>query len=158
MAEPRPEVNHIDAVFDALRTLSGTMASLLTLSPQQASLGALLEALQGGGRPDDVTTIIKDLMDRMLPRAKSVRTALEHCQYPYEHAKGRLSLSQYLMPEVPVKNDLGSIYNSCGQVLEAAPTLYVRLLGEIVHTAECVETACGLPPLPDPTAEKALAV
>jgi hypothetical protein len=154
VAEPRPSVKHVDAVFDALRAVSGTMASLVALSPQHASLGSLLEALQGGAPPDDVTPIIRKLMDNMLPRAKSVRAALERCHYPYEHSKGRLTLSQYLMPEVPVKDDLGSLYNSCGQVLDSAPALYVRLLGEIACIAESVETACGIQPLAEPATEK----
>lgn len=142
--EPRPSAADVDAIFEALRTLSGAMATLVTLGPQHASLGALFDALQSGSRPEEVSLIIRDLMDRMLPRAKTMRGSLERSYYPFEHAKGRVTLSQYVMPEVPVTDDLASIYNSIGQAMETAPTLYVRLLGEIVHTVERTEIACGL--------------
>jgi hypothetical protein len=136
----------------ALQTMCGTMQSLATIAPLHTSAGGLIEALQGGGCADDIVPILEDLMSKLLPQAKSMRSVLERVTYPYEHAKGRMSLAQFVMPDVPTKGDLASIFNGCGQVLETGPALYVRLLGEMVWLTDSVETACGLPTLTGPAA------
>ena len=147
LTEPKPKLADVDAKFMALQTMCGTMQSLATIASLHTSAGGLIEALQGGGRADDIVPILEDLMGKLLPQAKTVRSILERVTYPYEHAKGRMSLAQFVMPDVPTKGDLGSIFNACGQVLETGPALYVRLLGEMVWLTDSVETACGLPTL-----------
>lgn len=147
LPEPTPKIADVDAKFMALQTMCGAMESLAAMAPLHASAGGLVEALQGGGRADDIVPILNDLLGKLLPRAKTMRAALERCSYPYEHAKGRISLAQFVMPDVPTQGDLASVFNACSQALETGPPLYVRLLGEMIRLTDLVEAACGLPTL-----------
>jgi hypothetical protein len=120
------------------------MKSAAEIHPRHSALSVLIDALQGGGGSEDMGPVIQQLMEHLLPRAASVRNSLERQPYPYEHGKGKISLAQFLMPDVPLKDDLASVFNSCAQLLEQGPSLYVRLLGELVNLAGNVEKACGL--------------
>jgi Zn-dependent protease with chaperone function len=139
------DTTDVDKQFEALQALSAQMPTLASLYPRHATLGGMIEALQNGkGDQSDLIDVVRDLMRKVQPAAATVRKALAHTAYPYDHAKGPMSLAQYLMADAPIADDLGSIYNTLGQALELAPALYVRLLGQLVSVATAVENACGL--------------
>jgi Zn-dependent protease with chaperone function len=141
--------------FATLQILSEQVATLAKVYPRHAAMGRLLESLTPGGNNESAVAIIRDLMKKLLPPAQHMRTAFARCAYPYDHERGQVTLSQYLMPEVPQADDVGSIYNGIGQALELAPPLYVRVLGQLVDAAVAVETACGFPPQADPPKDDA---
>jgi hypothetical protein len=149
---PPPDVDAMHKVFDALQTLCQQMAVLAKIYPRHASMGMLVEALQSGGANDKLASIIRDHMNWLVGPAKQMRAAFARTNYPYDHAKGTLTLAQYLMVEMPMPDDLASIYNSLSQALDLAPSLYVRALGQLVDVAVAAETACGFPAPPQPTA------
>jgi hypothetical protein len=144
MPEPKPNVREVTARYDALRGVADALKSAAEIHPRHSALRVLIDVLQSGGGSEDMEPVIQQLMDQQLPRAASVRNSLERQPYPYEHGKGKISLGQYLMPDVPLKGDLASVFNSCAQLLDQGPSLYVRLLGELVNLAENVEKVCGL--------------
>jgi predicted Zn finger-like uncharacterized protein len=135
----------IDRTFEPLRILSEQLVRLASLQRLHAALGLMLQGLEAKGSPDDIVPVIQDLMRRIFPIVKGIRAALERANYPYEHAEGQMTLARFLVPDVPINDDLASIYNSCGQALENMPQLYVRVFGQMVDAAEAVEAACGMP-------------
>jgi hypothetical protein len=147
---PAVEAEAIDRSFEVLRILSEQLIQLASLQRLHTALGLMLQALEAKGDADDIVPIIQDLMRRIHPPIKQIRAALERGNYPYEHAEGKISLARYLVPEVPMTDDLASIYNSSGQALENIPQLYVRVFGQVVEAAEAVEAACGMPRMEAP--------
>jgi hypothetical protein len=73
LPETKPKLADVDAKFMALQTMCGTMEALAGIAPLHTSAGGLIEALQGGGRADDIVPILEDLMGKLLPRAKTMR-------------------------------------------------------------------------------------
>jgi predicted Zn finger-like uncharacterized protein len=70
--------------------------------------------------------------------------------YPFEHGQEHITLRRFALPIVPGKESIGDLVNAAGEAIEKISTLYLRVLGRLTVTAEEVERALGLPPLPGP--------
>ena len=104
----------------------------------------LVQQLIANNQDDHVGTAVQNLMRELFPPVQRVRSAFQNFKYPYDHADRNMSLSNFLVPEVPVKDDLASLFHASNQLVDSAPILYERLLGDIVLIASAVETAIGL--------------
>ncbi|MDZ7616250.1 MAG: hypothetical protein U1E05_04550, partial [Patescibacteria group bacterium] len=56
------------------------------------------------------------------------------------HAKGPMSLREYMVPKSALPDDLGGLYEAAQGVLDRLPTLYVRVAGRLATIAMRVET------------------
>jgi hypothetical protein len=83
-----------------------------------------------------------------------IRHALRGAPYPFEHAKGPTTIAEYVLPGGLEENNLVAIYEAGGAILENLSGLMVRIVGRLASIGEQVESALGLPPLPDPPEEK----
>lgn len=90
----------------------------------------------------------------IIERAGALRESLNHVHevvgntpYPFDHAEGQVSLSQYMIPHVPAEGDLGALYETAEQLLERMPELYARIASRLAVFAERVEEVLGLAPL-----------
>jgi len=70
--------------------------------------------------------------------------------YPFEHSQEDATLVKYALPRVPPAENVGELGQAAQDALERITTLYRRALGRLTVTAEEVERALGLPPLPTP--------
>jgi hypothetical protein len=89
-------------------------------------------------------------MHRVIKQIKLVCSSLGDVRYPFDHARGDISLSDFALDRSLDPDDLGGIYEAGDEVLDKLPMLYVRMLGALVYAAEQVECALGLPALPEP--------
>jgi Zn-dependent protease with chaperone function len=81
-----------------------------------------------------------------------LRQRLETLPFPFDHGGGPTTVGAHLVPVVPFEDDLGAILEAAGTALERAHSLYYRIMAALAVLAERLETAAGLPLLPDPTA------
>jgi len=130
--------------------ISGRMDSIVKVSRLFSPMETLVGHLTAGDQSDALVTVVEGLMKDLYPLVRELRESWKRYDYPYEHSENQLLLATYLVPEVPVKNDLASVYRSCDQVVNSAPKLYTRVLSDLTAIAEAVETAIGLPQLPVP--------
>lgn len=77
------------------------------------------------------------------------RTLLNEA-YPFEHAKGSITIAEYFLEDLPQEGDVGGYYAASDEVTGTLLPLYSRTLGNLCGIAEKVEEAIGLPALPDP--------
>ena len=74
--------------------------------------------------------------------------------YPFDHASGIVSLSQYALPSVPAPDDIGALLEAAGTAIDKVIPLHCRMAGRLVLAAEEVEKSLGLDPLPERPREK----
>ncbi|RPI75357.1 MAG: hypothetical protein EHM42_15440 [Planctomycetaceae bacterium] len=73
-------------------------------------------------------------------------------EYPFDHARGRISLSKYLFEDSPGadKDDLKATAITAGEVLSRMSEFYFRQMEELAGIATEVEISLGHKPLPVP--------
>ena len=82
-----------------------------------------------------------------------VRRDLEACDYPYEHAKGKITVGEFSLTSLPDSDNPGEIYEAAESLTESAIRLRARLTGHLCLIAEQVESVLGLEPLAQPVGD-----
>ena len=134
--------NQVETLFK-VACLHGVSVALVGHLPGNESNSSLIDAIGG-------------LAKQVFPSIKLLHSSWSRCPYPYDHVEQQITLGKYLIPELPISDDIGSILRSCDHAVEASLPLYVRLLGDLAFIAESVETAVGFPQLPDPDSSRDL--
>jgi len=120
---------------------------LTSLRVNQNSLRAVEQMLvQGHEEKPLISQAVRvlDIQNRVLAE---LRSALKEIPYPYRHAAGEVSISQYAIGIVPANNDLTGTLNAVAQSLDCLFSLYLQVMGELAQIAEQVESAAGLQPI-----------
>jgi len=78
------------------------------------------------------------------------------CHFPFEHADGRLSLSQYMLPKLPAKGDVVEVRGGAEKFVENYHYVYFRSIGALAHICQRIEEALGFEPQPVPPHEEKL--
>ena len=85
---------------------------------------------------------------------QALRERLGRAAYPFEHAEGAVSIGRYALDDLPDAHDLEAVLAAGEEMLNRLYMLYFRIMGRLAATAEAVESALGLAPLPDPPIEE----
>ena len=149
----------LDAKFDCFRVVADQLQSFMSIVEISSAFNTLVQHLVANNQDKDVAIAVENLARELFPLLQRARSAFQNLKYPYDHASKDMSLSNFLVPEVPIKEDLASLYHAANQLIESTPALYQRLLGDLVQIATAVETAVGLgktaPSANQPSAESA---
>jgi Zn-dependent protease with chaperone function len=141
-------------LWHVLARLNRHHAALLELRNAHASLTILLGNIQGHEDNQGLIEAVRSQAEKVLGLVKSLHASLMAIPYPFDHAKGDITVAQYALEKIPSADDLGAIYGAGESMLDKLPPLYARLAGRLVVAAEKVEVAVGLEPLPEPAPEK----
>ncbi|HUT94150.1 MAG TPA: M48 family metalloprotease [Thermoguttaceae bacterium] len=136
--------------FAALKALGDAAYSLRELRNEHASLSVLVENLEGNEENKHLVKTIVKTMEAIRRHLEGMRRRLHAVRYPLDHAKGDISIGDYMIDELPAVDDLGATYGAGQKALETLPSLYVRLMARLAQVAEEVERVLGLEPLADP--------
>jgi len=71
--------------------------------------------------------------------------------YPYSVDGCAVPLNRYVINALPPKDEIGVIASVAMSAVDAYFGLYMRLMSDLAHRAELMETELGLPLLDDPT-------
>ncbi len=138
--------------------VSAHMPSVIELRNRHAVLGTLLGNVPGNESHQSLIGEIIEAMNRCRQQLADVRQVFTHEPYPFDHAKGELTVAQYLLEMTPPSDDLGAISGGTEQLLSNLALLYNRAVGRLSWIAEKVEEDLALSPLPMPAESKAAAV
>lgn len=86
----------------------------------------------------------------LMQQVNQYRSLLQNAEYPFDHAKGSIPLSDHLAPPLFDPEEIGQTYDATAQLLDRVTELNQRILGRLAWYAEQVETVLGLPPLEYP--------
>lgn len=137
-------------LLPAHNTLGDCWGTVKSVEPVWRKLGALFLATQS--HPNNSMLgqrILGDTAD-LAVKLRSLRERLDQATYPFEHGEGPTRLGQHLLPTTPMSDDVMNVYAAAQETLQKSHELYFRLLGGITLIAETIETALGLPTLPEP--------
>lgn len=141
------------ALYPCVAHLGGrVIPDLPVLHRDLQTLVRLLNTIQPGKQPS------QPMINACLRAGRQVHDRLEEFRwkigdtlnYPFAHSDEDATLVKYALPRVPAVDNVGELCQAAQEVLERVTTLYRRALGRLTVTAEEVERALGLPPLPTP--------
>ena len=110
----------------------------------------LVENLEGNEENKHLVKTIVTTMEAIRRHLEGMRRRLHTVRYPLDHAKGEISIGDYMIDELPAVDDLGATYGAGQKALQTLPSLYVRLMARLAQVAEEVERVLGLEPLAEP--------
>ncbi len=141
-------------LVDALAFLNGRSEDLLQLRNAHSALHSLFNQLRGHERDQDlIREILRETKD-VFERLAQLRQSLAMVMYPFDHAKGKMTMADYALEEMPDRENPFHIYEAADQFGMAMSAFYPRLAGRLAIMAEKVETLLGLPALPEPPEEE----
>jgi hypothetical protein len=142
-------------LLPVLRQLNDQLGSVTDLALGSSRLVALFEQLSQDNSNQATIQMLQDQLGRSRSLIVNIRAALDSFAYPYDHAKGQISLGEFALSELPDGDNPGQIYEASGSLIESTSRLRARLAGHLCLVAERVESALGLEPLPEPAEEDA---
>ena len=118
------------------------------LAGARAGMAAILENFEGNEQNAKLHQAILAEGRGIHDKLEELKAALGHdLPYPFEHAKGEITLAEFAVPTVPEANDIGELLEASDRAMDHLTTVYIRLLGRLAVIVERVETFLGLPVL-----------
>lgn len=120
------------------------------LDEQRASLAALaiaLEALEHDRENAVLVGLLHERLGDTLTHVQSSKAELRDVIYPFEHARGRISVSDYLIDRIPVEASFGDFLDLITLFQDNLAALYERALSRLAAIAIRVEQVAKLPSL-----------
>lgn len=133
-----------------IQTVNAANDQLQEVRNCRAAMGRLCEQLENNRENEALIQGILAGNRWLTGQVNEYRRMLENVEYPFDHARGPIPLSEHLAPMLVDPEDIGATYDATGQLLERVIALYVRLLGRLASYTEQVERVLGLPPLEYP--------
>ena len=141
-----------EELLPLLQNLSRMLEKTAEARNLKATLSLLFSRLQGNESNQQLIEAIQERIASLSQLLFEIQQQIGTARYPFDHAKGPLSLLEYLLPALPPQDDVGALYDAADQFLDRLPSLYVRVAGQLTTFAERVEAVLGLPPLGQPKA------
>ena len=168
LEEPEPEVILSDAEDDpdaeiALKETSGTgspdrlLEALIVmragsqfiplLGREFAVFTSLYRLCKPEGNPPPLLHEVVGRSRVLVKLMNQAYEALRLGRYPYAHVEGEMSISRYLMPQIPDARRVQGVGVACNNLLQGYSALYGRIMADLSQRAEQIEGDMGLSPL-----------
>lgn len=115
-----------------------------------AVLSALYSHVESQPENAGLLGAIEKNVSLLARQARDLQFELSQAAYPFAHAKGEPTLSEFLLPEPFSESDRQAVLSAGRALLDGFGTLCARLFGRLTALAEEVEALLGLPRLPQP--------
>jgi Zn-dependent protease with chaperone function len=132
------------------RFVGNAMANLLPMGILYHRLFVLTSSMNRNETRRDLIEKIFSTMEKLSALLNQTSKSLGNRQYPFEHGSAAMTIREYALPTVPEDDDFWGMVSATDHLMQKLCTLQVRLFARIANAVEQVETAIGLPLLPDP--------
>ncbi len=133
--------------------LAEQLPSALTLFNQHAMMQMCLQLLDANSENETAAKLLRKTATEVVQIVRGLHASLNHQSYPFDHARGEISIADYILAELPDHENLGAYFEASETMSTTLARLYSRTLGGLCLIAEQVEKAVGLPPLPNVEAD-----
>ncbi len=137
-------------LLSANRLLAGQLPSATELFNQHAVMQICLQLLDDNSDNEKAANLLRKTASDVVQLVRGLHTNLSREKYPFDHAKGSITIADYVLAKLPDNDNLGAYFEASETMSSTLLRLYARTLGALCLMAERVETAVGLPPLPEP--------
>ncbi len=145
-------------VCEQLPVIHHAYDDVVTLRNRFASLSLMLNLISGQEVSEPVAAQIMASVEQVAVTLRSFHTHFATLSFPFEHADGQITLTQYMVPKVPVQTEVGEVVAAAQKLLDGYHYIYFRSVGVLAQTVQYVEEALGLPPQVDPPEQEELAM
>jgi hypothetical protein len=83
--------------------------------------------------------VVSQLVAELQSLIAGIQARLQQFEYPFPHARGRLTVAAYARSERPADNDWHRVYLDCGAHVERLFALHYRLVGRILGLGDTAE-------------------
>ena len=143
----------VEVLRETLVALQAAWHHVQTLRERQHALAVLIEHIDSKGEDESFIAAFQRSVRQLHDAQTSLRDALNHQRYPFEHADRSTMLGGYLAPQIPPVEQIGEVISLGEGMLERAVGLYYRCLNTLAETVERIEDGLGLERLPVPAGE-----
>ena len=143
-------VAELDQLLEMFQHVNERLGQLLMIRDSQITMGKLLSILSDNNDNEKLINHIRQSMQTLFEHITDLRSSLAGLPYPFDHARADISVADYLLKEIPDRENPVALYEAADAIGNALPPLQARVLGRLCQIAECVETHFGLPLLEDP--------
>jgi predicted Zn finger-like uncharacterized protein len=132
-------------VLQCLSSLSDAYGVVARLRNDFASISTIFPLFEN--RSPDATQAGKlmESCQRIANLTQSLRQSFDAVPYPFEHAKGDISMAIYLMPKVPKADEYGEVLVAASTFLSHFHHAYFRSIGYLATMVQEVELQLGMP-------------
>jgi Zn-dependent protease with chaperone function len=140
-----------DAIVPAVQALASHRETLLALRQDFLTLAPLAGVMQPKENRTMLVAGVRAKMGLVRGHVLKLQDRLASLPYPLEHADGAVTIAQYAIPPLSLnEDDVGNLVDVADRTIDRLYKLYFCGMARLAAMAEQVETAAGLPPLPDP--------
>jgi len=134
----------------ALSVVNRQLGSLVELRNMFAILATLISRMERNRENAGLMGSIERHSSQLIAQVRAMQHELSLVRYPLEHAAGTPTLAEYVLPRSFTNYDFFATLDATQELLRELPRIYVRFTARLAALAEQVETALGLPLLPEP--------
>ncbi|MBK7403223.1 MAG: hypothetical protein IPJ41_00980 [Phycisphaerales bacterium] len=121
-----------------LQQLEHSHGAVLGLQQTILAIEAVSDGLRRESRQPAVTRFLA-LVDQARGRLHELRLPFLDTPYPFDHARGEVSVGAYLLDREPAPTDPRAVYAAAIGCVESFSSLHFRILSELAQIAERVE-------------------
>jgi Zn-dependent protease with chaperone function len=146
-------LNHEGLPFESLQPLKAESSALLevlnglsdvlrTLHSVRRRFPAFELLLQNRGNHQDIAkvdAVIGEITKTMKSDLDAIHAHLKDVRYPFAHASGQISVSQYAHGKGGYKHDIEEVYTEGQAALDRLYALYYKIAGRLASIAELIE-------------------
>lgn len=136
-------------LYGDARAIGEFIGRLPELRSAHRKLGALLEHYDGQPRPA-LHRLIETQLFAIHGELERLRERLVHHTYPFGEENHSVTFAEFALPFVPPPDHVALLMFTLFHLAERLAEVQVRIFAKLAHAAEQVETAIGLPKLPEP--------
>ncbi len=145
--------DEIERLLPVVCRFEMNVSSFPTIARNLEAAASLIRQAPSNGDLDDEYPMLMPLARRLVRETRTTlegaRYAFEGVAYPFGHAGESVSVADYLSTDVTAENDVVDVLRASNETLDKLIAIYARSLGRLVHIAERVERAVGLPMVDD---------
>ena len=150
LAEQGVANGELDQLLNIFNHVNERLGQLLVIRDAQIAMGKLLSILSDNNHGQPLIAQINERMAELYDHITHLRESFESIPYPFDHARADISLADYLLKQLPDRENPVALYEAADSIGNALPPLQARVTGRLCQIAEMVETHFGLPLLEDP--------
>ncbi|HLF93911.1 MAG TPA: hypothetical protein VJB14_10645, partial [Planctomycetota bacterium] len=136
-----PADEGLTRLFAAQGALRAAYPEFAKLMDSFEAAGMLLGNIQGNEENEALIGQIRAASMRWEKMLGKVRPALAAAAYPFDHAKGPLTLADFMLARVPSADDIGATIGAVQELGDKYYDAYTRVMGRLVRRAEEIEGA-----------------
>lgn len=146
-----PEFRGAEKAQDLLefaRLLAAVAAEMPAVHDIATKLPGFASLAQNRGNHSDPAAVdkaIAEIANELKTAVEEIQSRLANYEYPFAHARGRLTVAEYARTEQKTEHELQRVYVGASDLVDKLFALHYRLVGRILSAADAAERSLEPP-------------